>query len=305
MTTFVDITRGFLEQFTTCIAKAKHPINLLGVTQRSGVPTRRYLGRFNDECLEIDGLTDSVASLCLTNRLLNEDFKETPHYQTCMDHARNPKCGERVHQRRKGQSSGGGQQMIADKGILSKPRQLKDRTGGNKNLYCDYHKGFGHKTQDWFDLKDALEQAIREGKMAEFSQFIREPKRRGCDRSDDDKSRIVKPMQEPKEDNDRGLTVVNVVVGRDAAPRSKSAAKKDAKVLAVSSTSHGPSRPPEEPQEYHSDRRTLSDIPENPPMVITTRVGTGLVKRILVETAPTPTLCSETCLTPWASEKPT
>ncbi|XP_072066728.1 uncharacterized protein [Arachis hypogaea] len=76
ITTFADISRTFLAQFTTRIAKAKHPINLLGVTQRTGELTRKYLDRFNDECLEIDGLTDSVASLCLTNGLLNEDFRK-------------------------------------------------------------------------------------------------------------------------------------------------------------------------------------------------------------------------------------
>ncbi|XP_016173675.1 uncharacterized protein LOC107616199 [Arachis ipaensis] len=76
ITTFADISRAFLAQFTTHIAKAKHPINLLGVTQRTGELTRKYLDRFNDECLEIDGLTDSVASLCLTNGLLNEDFRK-------------------------------------------------------------------------------------------------------------------------------------------------------------------------------------------------------------------------------------
>ncbi|XP_016173516.1 uncharacterized protein LOC107616025 [Arachis ipaensis] len=76
VTTFGDITRAFLAQFTTRIAKTKHPVNLLGVTQRTGEPTRKYLDRFNDECLEIDGLTDSVASLCLTNGLLNEDFRK-------------------------------------------------------------------------------------------------------------------------------------------------------------------------------------------------------------------------------------
>ncbi|XP_057760372.1 uncharacterized protein LOC130980740 [Arachis stenosperma] len=72
---FSDITRAFLAQFTTRIAKAKDPINLLGVTQKAGEPTRKYLDRFNDECLEIDGLTNSVASLYLTNGLLNEDFR--------------------------------------------------------------------------------------------------------------------------------------------------------------------------------------------------------------------------------------
>ncbi|XP_057739936.1 uncharacterized protein LOC130957051 [Arachis stenosperma] len=73
---FSDISRTFLAQFTTRITKAKHPINLLGVTQKTGEMTKKYLDHFNEECLEIEGLTDSVASLCLTNGLLNEDFKK-------------------------------------------------------------------------------------------------------------------------------------------------------------------------------------------------------------------------------------
>ncbi|XP_057723405.1 uncharacterized protein LOC130939309 [Arachis stenosperma] len=270
VTTFADITHAFLAQFTTSIAKAKHPINLLGVTQRSGESTRKYLDRFNNECIEIDGLTDSVASLGLTNELLNEDFRKhlttklvwtmqeiqkvvreyindeevsqvvTANKRQLAYHTtRQPGSGERP----KEHSKDGGPiklfkpfpwlgkftnytpltapivemyQQIADKGILSKPRQLKDRTKGNKNLYYDYHKGFGHNTQDCFDLKDTLEQAIHEGKLAELSQFIREPRRQERDRSDDDRIHAVKPRQEPEEDNDLGLTVVNVVVGTDA-----------------------------------------------------------------------------------------
>ncbi|XP_057747345.1 uncharacterized protein LOC130966546 [Arachis stenosperma] len=76
VTTFAYIAQSFLAQFTTRIAKVKHPINLLGVTQRNREPTRKYLDRFNNECLEIDGLTDSVASLCLTNGLSNEGFRK-------------------------------------------------------------------------------------------------------------------------------------------------------------------------------------------------------------------------------------
>ncbi|RYR47521.1 hypothetical protein Ahy_A07g033452 [Arachis hypogaea] len=73
---FHDITRKFMAQFTTRITKAKHPIILLGVTQKQEEFTRKYLDRFNDECLTVDGLTDFVASLCLTNGLMNEDFRK-------------------------------------------------------------------------------------------------------------------------------------------------------------------------------------------------------------------------------------
>ncbi|XP_016191668.1 uncharacterized protein LOC107632511 [Arachis ipaensis] len=175
-------------------------------------------------------------------------------------------------------------QQIADKDILSKPRQLKDITGGNKNLYCDYHKGYGHKTQDCFDLKDALEQAIRKGKLAEFSHLIREPKRRDRDRFGDDRGRVVKPRQEPKEHSERGLTIVNVVVGRDAAPRSKSAYKKDTKILAVSLSSPAPSPRRVPTISFRPEDQWFHDVSDNPPMVITARVGTDLVRRILVDT---------------------
>ncbi|XP_020972873.1 uncharacterized protein LOC107632634 [Arachis ipaensis] len=333
---FSDISRAFLAQFTTQIAKAKHPINLLGVTQRPSEPTRKYLDRFNDECLEIDGLTDSVASLCLTNGLLNEDFrkhlttkpvwtmqeiqsvameyindeevsqvmaanKRQPAYNQPRQHS----GGERLKEHAR--DGGPGKtlkpfprvrkftnyipltvpivevyQQIAEKEILSKPRPLKDRTGGNKSLYCDYHKGYGHKTQDCFDLKDALEQAIRDGKLAEFSHLIREPRRRDRDREGEDKTRAVKRRQEP-EDNEHDLTIVNVVTARDAAPRSRSAHKKDAKVLAVSSS---PARSSKRvsPISFGPKDQWFDEVMENPPTVITARVGTGLIKQILVNT---------------------
>ncbi|XP_015943214.1 uncharacterized protein LOC107468447 [Arachis duranensis] len=293
---FSDVSRAFLAQFTTRIAKAKHSINLLGITQRHGEPTRKYLDRFNDECLEIDGLTDSVASLCLTNGLLNEDFRKhlttkpvwTMHeIQTVAKEYINDEEVSQVvvaNKRHSGYNQPRQQvyQQIAEKGILSKPRPLKDRTGGNKNFYCDYHKGYGHQTQDCFDLKDALEQAIREGKLTEFSHLIREPRRRHRDQDEEGKTRSAKRRQEP-EDRDHGLTVINVVTAKNAAPRSRSAHKKDAKswrspprwcevLKNPSSISFGP------------EDQWFDEAPENPPMVITARVETGLVKRILVDT---------------------
>ncbi|XP_016191864.1 uncharacterized protein LOC107632713 [Arachis ipaensis] len=172
-------------------------------------------------------------------------------------------------------------QQIAEKEILSKPRSLKNQTRGSKSLYCDYHKGYGHKMQDCFDLKDALEQATQNGKLAEFSHLIREPRRRNRDRKGEDKTRAVKRRHET-EDNEHGLTIVNVVTARDAAPRSKSAHKKDTKVLAVSSSAQSSRRFP--PISFGLEDQWFDEVAESPPMVITARVGTGLIKRILVDT---------------------
>ncbi|XP_025662108.1 uncharacterized protein [Arachis hypogaea] len=293
---FSDISRNILAQFTTRIAKAKHPINLLGVTQKADEMTRKYLDRFNDECLEIKGLTDSVASLCLTNGLLNENFRKhlttKPVWTIQNEHARDggpsrtprpfPRVGKFTNYTPLTLSIIEVYQQIAEKGILSKPRPLKDRTGGNKSLYCDYHKGYGHKTQDCFDLKDALEQVIRDGKLAEFSHLIREPRRRGHDQDGEDKSRMVKRRQKPR-DKDYGLTIVNVVTVRNTAPRSRSAHKKDTKVLAISSSpSQSSKRAPS--ISFRPEDQWFDEILKSPPIVITARVETGLVKRILIDT---------------------
>ncbi|XP_057756182.1 uncharacterized protein LOC130975398 [Arachis stenosperma] len=211
ITAFADISQSILARFTTRIAKAKYPINLLGIIQKPGEPTRKFLDRFNDECLEIDDLTDSVASLCLTNGLLNEDFRkhlttkpvwsmqeiqsvakeyindeevsqvvvankwQLPNCSTRQApqvdrYKEAPRDGTLAKQSKQPPRAGRFTnytpltapivevyQQIADKGILSRPRPLKEKTGGNKSLYCDYHKGFGHKIQDCFYLKDALE----------------------------------------------------------------------------------------------------------------------------------------------------
>ncbi|XP_025636499.1 uncharacterized protein [Arachis hypogaea] len=337
ITTFADISQKFLAQFTTCIAKAKHPINLLGVTQKPGEPTRKFLDRFNDECLEIDDLTDSVASLCLTNGLLNEDFrkhlttkpvwtmqeiqsiakeyindeevsqvvaankrqpanpparqthqleryKEAPRDGILNKLPKQPRVGRFTNYTPLTAPIVEVYQQIADKRILSRLRPLKERTGGNKSLYCDYHKGFGHKTQDCFDLKDALEQAIRKGKLSEFSRLIREPRRRERERSEEDRNRAVKPRQEPTGDASNPPTfVVNIVVGLDSPPKSKSATRKDSRVLSISTDS--PTTSKRLPTiSFGPEDIWFKDLPENPPMEVTAMVGTGLVRRILVDT---------------------
>ncbi|XP_057760842.1 uncharacterized protein LOC130981255 [Arachis stenosperma] len=298
---FSHISRAFLAQFTSRIAKAKHPINLLGVTQRAGETTRKYLDRFNDECLEIEGLTDSVTNLCLTNDLFNEDFRKhlttkpvwTMHeIQTVAKKYINDEEVSRVVAANKWQPSynqprhhGNGERSLPAnrrKGNIDEAPTSERPYRGNKSLYCDYHKGYGHQTQDCFDLKDALEQAIRDGKLAEFSRFIKEPRRRHRDHDEYGRTRSTKRRQEP-EDNDHGLTIINVVTAKNTAPKSRSAHKKDAKVLAISSS---PARSSKRSPtiSFGSEDHWFDEVPENPPMVITARVGTGLIKRILVDT---------------------
>nr|XP_025632476.1 uncharacterized protein LOC112727076 [Arachis hypogaea] len=237
------------------------------MTQRSEEPTRKYLDRFNDECLEIDGLTDSVASLYLTNGLLNEDFRKylTTKPVWTMQEIQNV-AREYINDEEVSQVVAANKRQPT----YNQPRQ----------------HGSGERLKE--HSKDAVPAKNSgpfppDGKLAKLSHLIREPRRQDRDRPED-KDRVVRQRREPEEDSKRGLTVVNIVVGRDVAPRSTSACRKDAKVLAISSSSTAP--PPGKVPliSFGPEDQWTEGMQENLPMVIMARVGTGLVKRILVDT---------------------
>ncbi|XP_072080975.1 uncharacterized protein [Arachis hypogaea] len=300
ITSFHDITRKFMAQFTTRITKAKHPISLLGVTQKQEESTRKYIDRFNDECLTVDGLTDSVASLCLTNGLMNEDFRKhlttkpvwTMHeiQNVAKDYINDEEVSQVVaaNKRQHVATQHGNPTPHIPPNSRSRRHPQSPTTQGkdrrNKALYCDYHRGYGHKTQDCFDLKDALEQAIRDGKLPEFVKFIREPRRANRDKSPEREGRNPRTQKPPPRENpeEDPTIIVNVITGKDVSNKSKLTMKKDLKIMAV----------------RHHDPVTIADSTitilledcqhgtsaEDAPFVISARIGTGLVRRILVDT---------------------
>ncbi|MED6157414.1 hypothetical protein PIB30_022820 [Stylosanthes scabra] len=140
-------------------------------------------------------------------------------------------------------------QQISDKGILPRAIPLRGRTQNakNKTLFCDYHQGYGHKMQDCYDLKDAIEQAIREGKLNEFIQIIREPQNAGRERPEGPETRNSRNLR----DTDETMPIVPVITGANHTEKSKSTHKKDHKILATIR-----SAPPQLP--------TIRNSPKNP-----------------------------------------
>ncbi|MED6194937.1 hypothetical protein PIB30_033253 [Stylosanthes scabra] len=143
-------------------------------------------------------------------------------------------------------------QRDSGKGVLPRARPLKGRTQNvrNRSLFCDYHRGYGHKTQDCYDLKDAIEYAIRDGKLSKFAKIIRKPRSSGRERSLKPETRNPKTQRDEDEES---MTMVNVITGSSAVNKSKLALKKDLKILAR--------------------------------MVISAKLKSGLVRRIMVDTA--------------------
>ncbi|XP_016193027.1 uncharacterized protein LOC107633953 [Arachis ipaensis] len=151
--------------------------------------------------------------------------------------------------------------QIADRGIIPKAR-----------------------TQDCFDLKDALEQAIRDGKLPEFTKIIREPKRAIVDRSPEREGRNLRTQKQPPRESpeDDPTIIVNVITGKDMSGKSKSTLKKDLKVLAV--RDHAPTTTADKMITFLPEDCQHDTSAEDAPFVISARIRTGLVRRILVDT---------------------
>ncbi|XP_025627814.1 uncharacterized protein [Arachis hypogaea] len=310
ITGFHDISQKFMAQFTTRITKAKHPISLLGVTQKQDESTRKYLDRFNDECLTIDGLTDSVASLCLTNGLMNEDFCKhlttkpvwTMHeiQNVARDYINDEEVSQVVatNKRQHGNTPHGNptpcHNPMPRESQRDQPKQTNTnrppRIGKFSNYtpdsldYRDIPPDSGSGTQDCLDLKDALKQAIRDGKPPEFAKIIREPKRAEKDRSPERKGRNLRTQKQPPKESpeDDPAIVVNVITGKDVSSKSRSTLKKDLKVLAV--RDQAPATTADKTITFLPEDCQHSTSAEDAPFVISARIGTGLVQRILVDT---------------------
>ncbi|XP_025678813.1 uncharacterized protein [Arachis hypogaea] len=140
------------------------------------------------------------------------------------------------------------------------------------------------KTQDCFDLKDALEQAIQDGKLPEFAKIIREPRRAEKDKSPEKEVRNPRTQRQAfRESPETDPTIiVNVITGKDTPGKSKSALKNDLKILAVRDQT--PTATTNRAITFSPKDRQHGTSAEDAPFVISAKIGTGLVRRILVDT---------------------
>ena len=70
-----------------------------------------------------------------------------------------------------------------------KPKALQVRANTNRSLFYKYRNGFGHKTKDCYDLRDAVEQLIQEGRLARHIASQRSLRKRRASPMKDDERR--------------------------------------------------------------------------------------------------------------------
>ncbi|XP_057747541.1 uncharacterized protein LOC130966731 [Arachis stenosperma] len=78
---------------------------------------------------------------------------------------------------------------------LPPPRPIKNKKGGSRSEYCEYHKLYGHSTNDCYDLKNVIKKLVREGRL---DRYLMERSDHHGKRKQDEEDRRDSPPQIPE-----------------------------------------------------------------------------------------------------------
>ncbi|MED6200434.1 hypothetical protein PIB30_085065 [Stylosanthes scabra] len=207
------------------------PHQPLAVVQKPNETTRKYIERFNAECKTIDGLVDGVASLCLTNGLANDEFRKQLTTKPVWTRKEMQVISKEFIHREEVDRV-----VAATKNTQA---HTAPRGPGQTSHPRDNHRDNGPRgnpkpPRQKFDNYTPLVASIegKNPKRKEQIPIIREP--RTSDREQSSKSESRNPRF--RRDDNEPIMEITVITGSSAPEKSKSALKKDLKILATMQT---------------------------------------------------------------------
>ena len=107
--------------------------------------------------------------------------------------------------------------QVKDDPSLKWPEKMKgDPNKRNRNKYCRFHRDYGHDTDECFDLKQQVENLIRQGKLKSFL---------GRDHKDEKlKGKVEESLRPP-------LGEIRVIIGGSSKGQSSKSKKAYLKVV--------------------------------------------------------------------------
>ncbi|GKU88551.1 hypothetical protein SLEP1_g2801 [Rubroshorea leprosula] len=157
---------------------------LMQVNQKEGELLRDYMQRFNKATLDIDNVPDTICLSALLHGLKRgrflDDLLENPPktWNEVNDRSTSFILSEdfQSSKRRADDKPGKGQEQQPRREEKKKhevrrpPPPLHDSPRADKSKHCDYHRVYGHNTEDCQHLKDELEFLARNGKLEGYVQ---------------------------------------------------------------------------------------------------------------------------------------
>ncbi|GKU99761.1 hypothetical protein SLEP1_g12559 [Rubroshorea leprosula] len=153
---YYQLTKLFSNKFASQREIKRTVTELMQVHQREGESLKDYMQRFNKATLDIDNVPDTICLSVLLHGLKRgqflDDLLENP-----------PKTWNEVNDK---------SQILAQiQHWIRRPSPpLHDSPRVDKSKHCDYHRTYGHNTEDCQHLKDELEFLARNGKLEGYVQ---------------------------------------------------------------------------------------------------------------------------------------
>ncbi|GKU87084.1 hypothetical protein SLEP1_g1535 [Rubroshorea leprosula] len=163
---FSQLAKLFSNKFASQREIKRIATELMQVNQKEGESLRDYMQRFNKATLDIDNVPDTICLSALLHGLKRgrflDDLLENP-----------PKTWNEEQQPRREEKK---KQKVSEQ--WGKPAEFPKYANyipltlprADKSKHCDYHRVYGHNTEDCQHLKDELEFLARNGKLEGYVQ---------------------------------------------------------------------------------------------------------------------------------------
>ncbi|XP_030955724.1 uncharacterized protein LOC115977839 [Quercus lobata] len=310
VSSFEELSKLFVNNFIGGQRHKRSSSSLLTIEQGENESLRSFITRFNREALSVDEVDDKLLLAAFHNGInsdlfIHKLYEKEPqtmaelkrkraermeaHPVRHSEQAPRPKKGRTEDRKeRDGRKTGplGRSQnytplnaplnqvlmQIKDDPSLKWPEKMKgDPNKRNKNKYCRFHRDHGHDTDECYDLKQQIENLIRQGKLKHFV---------GRDRTDEKLKGKMEESSRPP------LGEIRIIVGGN--PMGQSSKSKKTYLKAVQNVQLS-GRPP---RTRFMDEPTISFTdedaerihhPHDDAIVITLLIADYTTRRVLVD----------------------
>ncbi|MCH88341.1 hypothetical protein A2U01_0009225, partial [Trifolium medium] len=165
-----ELCRAFSSHFTARKRQPKTMVSLSNIIQGKEESLRDYIERFTREAIEIKGAHDKLKCYIFEKGLWNDTKKDE---KTREERGRRTPRG-RYHEYTPLNTS---REKILQECLntefvdaeIRPPKELRENSRTEKGKFCKYHKSAGHETEDCIQLKEAIEDLIKQGKLNEYT----------------------------------------------------------------------------------------------------------------------------------------
>ncbi|XP_030923261.1 uncharacterized protein LOC115950151 [Quercus lobata] len=254
MSSFEELSKLFVNNFIGGQRHKRSSSSLLTIEQGENESLRSFITRFNREALTVDEVDDNLLLAAFHNRVNSDLFIHKLYEKEPQSMA------ELVLM------------QIKDDPSLKWPEKMKgDPNKRNKNKYCHFHRDHGHDTNECYNLKQQIENFIRQGKLRHFV---------GKDHKDEKlKGKIEESSRPP-------LGEIRVIIGGTSTGQSSKSKKTYLKVVQnIQLSGQSPrTRSMDEPAISFTDEEAERiHHPHDDAIVITLLIANYTTRRVLVD----------------------